>query len=133
MSKSTRNRAGLATIVGALVAIALAAAPAGATKTVTIQSSLQISVYGYKGKVTSANSACVEDRTVVLKQKGYGKLGSAKSSETGKWEVNPEDLHFKGPLPYKLFAEVKPLSQGAAGTIYKCLGATSKTIEIAGG
>ncbi len=133
MSKSMRNRASLATITTTLIVAALAAAPAAATKTVTIQSGLQISAYGYKGKVTSANSACVEDRTVVLKQKGYGKLGSAKSSETGKWEVSPEDLHFKGPLPYKLYAEAKPLSQGTAGTIYKCLGATSKTIEIAGG
>jgi len=33
----------------------------------------------------------------------------------------------------KVFAEVKPVTQGTAGTIYKCLGAVSKTVEIAGG
>jgi hypothetical protein len=36
-------------------------------------------------------------------------------------------------IPAKVFAEVKPVSQGTAGTIYKCLGAVSKTVEIAGG
>jgi hypothetical protein len=123
-------------IVASALAIAvagLAAIPAGATKTVSISSTLQISAYGYFGKVKSPNSGCVEDRSVVLKQKGHGVLGRTKSTDTGKWEVSPESIHYKGQLPYKIYAEVKPLSQGTAGTIYKCLGATSKTIEIAGG
>lgn len=121
-----------AVAVAALVLGALAAS-AMATRTLTIGSKVTLSVYGYKGKVSSANKGCVEERTVVLKQKGQGVLGRAKTKASGSWEVPPEELHFKGKLPYKLFAEVKPSSEGAAGTIYKCLGATSKTVEIAGG
>jgi hypothetical protein len=136
MSKSNRVKAGAAALATAAAVIALAAVPAGADKVgqvVSIKSTLQISPYAYKGTVKATNPNCVEERKVVLKQKGYGKLGAATSGEGGKWEVNPEDLKFKGPLPYKLYAEVKPLSQGTAGTIYKCLGATSKTITINGG
>jgi hypothetical protein len=137
MRKNKRNRFGAASFAAALAVAVVAAVPTGATagagQVVTIKSTLQISVYGYKGTVKAANPNCVEERTVVLKQKGYGVLGRTTSAAKGKWEVNPEDLKFKGRLPYKLYAEAKPLSQGTAGTIYKCLGATSKTIEIAGG
>jgi len=132
MSRGSKLRTGLATV--AIVALAaIAVSPAAATKTVNVSSTVTLSQYGYKGKVGASNPGCVAERTVVLKQKGHGVLGRTKSTETGKWEVPPEELHFKGPLPYKLFAELKPLSQGTAGTIYKCAGATSKTIEIAGG
>jgi hypothetical protein len=62
---------------------------------------------------------------VVLKQKGHGVLGRDTSDEEGRWKVDPEDLHYKGQLPYKIYAEVK-----AAG---KCAAATSKTIVINGG
>jgi hypothetical protein len=123
----------MAALALAIAAAGLSAIPAGATKTVSIASTLQISAYGYFGKVKSPNSGCVEDRRVVLKQKGYGVLGSDTSDEEGRWKIDPEDLHYKGKLPFKLYAEAKPLSQGTAGTIYKCLGATSKTIAITGG
>ena len=115
----------------ALCAVALGAIPAGAAgrgQTVNVHSTLTISVYGYKGKVQATNSNCVAERSVVLKQKGHGVLGRTKSTATGSWEVSPEKLHFKGQLPYKIYAEVKPLTQGTAGPIYKCLAATSKTI-----
>lgn len=133
MSRTSRAGAALALVASA---VALAAIPAGAVQpgqTVKVPTTLKISAYGYKGKVTSGNSNCVAERTVVLKQKGHGVLGRTKSADTGSWEVSPEDLRFKGPLPYKLYAEVKPLTQATAGPIYKCLAATSKTIEIAGG
>ncbi|MDX6601542.1 MAG: hypothetical protein QOF13_744 [Solirubrobacterales bacterium] len=132
---SRTSKAGVALALVASV-VALVAIPAGAAKpgqTVDVPSTLKISAYGYKGKVTSGNSNCVAERTVVLKQKGYGVLGRTTSTDTGKWEVSPEDLHFKGPLPYKIYAEAKPLTQATAGPIYKCEAATSKTIEIAGG
>jgi hypothetical protein len=133
MSRGAKIRAGLTTLAAATAIAALAAVPAGATRTVSIPSSLQISAYGYFGKVKSPNSGCIEDRTVVLKQKGHGVLGRDKSDEQGSWKVGPEGLHFKGQLPFKIFAEVKPLSQGTAGTVYNCLGATSKTVTINGG
>lgn len=134
MSGSSKSiRAGVAAMAMAIAIAAPATASAGVGQVVKIPSTLQISPYAYFGKVKASNPGCVEQRTVVLKQKGYGVLGRATSNEKGKWEVNPEGLKYKGSLPYKLYAEVKPLSQGAAGTIYKCLAATSKTIEIAGG
>jgi hypothetical protein len=123
----------LAAMALAVAVAGFAAIPAGATKTVSISSTLQISAYGYFGKVKSPNSGCVENRSVVLKQKGYGALGQDATDAEGRWKIDPEDLHYQGKLPFKIFAEVKPLSQGTAGTIYKCLAATSKTIEIAGG
>jgi hypothetical protein len=132
---SRTKRAGAALAAAASV-VALTAIPAGAAKpgqTVNVPTTLKISANGYKGKVTSGNSNCVAERTVVLKQKGHGVLGRTKSTETGSWEVSPEELKFKGPLPYKIYAEVKPLTQATAGPIYKCEAATSKTVEIAGG
>jgi hypothetical protein len=100
---------------------------------VTLKTTISISPYGYLGKVKSSNENCVEERRVVLKQKGHGLLGKTTTKDTGKWEIPPEELHYKGPLPYELYAEVKPITQGTAGTVYKCLGAKSRTIEIAGG
>ncbi len=133
MSRGNRAKAGLATLAAASVVAAAAAVPAGATRTVNIPTSAAISAYGYFGQVKSSNPGCVGDRKVVLKQKGHGVLGRDTSDAQGHWKVNPEDLRFKGGPPFKIFAVVKPVSEGTAGTIYNCLGATSKTIEIKGG
>ncbi len=133
MSRTKKAGATLAALVGVVAAVAIPATAAGPGQTVNVPTTLKISVYGYKGKVVSGNSNCVAERTVVLKQKGHGVLGRDKSEDNGSWEVSPEDLHFKGPLPYKIYAEVKPLTQATAGPIYECLAATSKTITISGG
>jgi hypothetical protein len=122
--------AGLATLV---VAIGALGGTAAATRIVTIPSGIKLSVYGYRGRITSPNQGCLSERKVVLKQKGHGVLGRTKSKLSGSWEISPEKLKFKGQPPYELYAEVKPSSEGAAGTIYRCKGATSKTVEIAGG
>lgn len=123
-----------AAVLGASLLFGVAVASSNVPgETVTLKTTISISPYGYLGKVKSPNANCVEERKVVLKQKGHGLLGKATTTSTGKWEIPPEELHFKGPLPYKLYAEVKPITQGTAGTIYKCLGAKSRTIEIAGG
>jgi hypothetical protein len=103
--------------------MAAAIAPIGAAA--SSPTTLQISAYGYFGKVKSPNASCVAGRNVVLKQKGHGVLGRTTSEDNGGWRIDPADLKFKGPLPYKLSAEVKPSS--------KCAGATSKTITINGG
>jgi hypothetical protein len=76
-----------------MAAFAAPAASVAATPT-----TLQISAYGYLGKVKSS-SACTAGRQVVLKQQGYGVLGRDESDEEGRWKIDPEDLHFKGPLP----------------------------------
>jgi hypothetical protein len=133
MRTSTRFWAGAAAIATAVAIAGPVSASAGVGQVVKIPSTLQISPYAYYGKVNASNPNCVEVRKVVLKQQGHGVLGRATSNEKGKWEVDPESIKYKGPLPYKLYAEVKPDSQGTAGTIYKCLAATSKTITINGG
>jgi hypothetical protein len=133
MSRTKKAGTAAALIASVVALVALPAGAAGPGQTVNVPTTLKISAYGYKGKVVSGNSNCVAERSVVLKQKGHGVLGRDKSEDNGSWEVSPEDLHFKGPLPYKIYAEVKPLTQATAGPIYKCLSATSKTIAINGG
>jgi hypothetical protein len=105
-----------------LLAVAVIA-PVGAAA--SAKTTLQISAYGYFGKVKSPSASCVADRTVVLKQRGHGVLGRDTSDEQGRWKVGPEGLQFKGQLPFKIYAEAK----ASAG----CAAATSKTIVINGG
>jgi hypothetical protein len=83
--------------------------------------------------VKSKNANCVGERTVVLKQKGNGVLSRVKSKANGNWKADLDELNAKIEIPAKVFAEVKPMTQATAGPIYKCLAATSKTVEIAGG
>jgi len=132
MSKSKRVKAGLTALAAAAV-MATAVVSAGANEpgeTVTLKSTLSINPYGNGGKVTASNANCVEGRTVVVKQQGKGKIGSATTNVNGGWHAEPK---YKGGLPFKVYAEVKPVTQGTAGTIYKCLGATSRTVTINGG
>jgi hypothetical protein len=102
-------------------------------QTVTIKSTVTLGAAGYQGKVKAANANCVEERTVVLKQKGNGVLSRVETKPNGNWKADLEELNENLEIPAKVFAEVKPVTQGTAGTIYKCLGAVSKTVEIAGG
>ncbi len=120
----------------ALAVVALAAIPAGAAgpgQTVKIASEVTIGAVGYQGKVKAANSNCVGERTVVLKQKGNGVLSRVKSKANGSWKADLEELNRNIEIPAMVYAEVKPLTQATAGPIYKCLAATSKTVEISGG
>lgn len=131
-----RNRVAVLTAIGATLALgAPAAISAGPGSSVNVQTTLTIGAVGYQGKVRATNSNCVAERTVVLKQKGYGVLSRVESKDNGNWKADLDEMNanFKGSLPYKVFAEVKPLTQAVAGPIYKCLAATSKTITIAGG
>jgi hypothetical protein len=121
--------------VAALAATAAVAAPIAASagqpgQTVELKSTITINPYGSAGKVSSSNANCVESRQVVVKEKGFGKIGSTTTSSTGSWKAEPD---YKGEVPLKVWAEVKPVTQGTAGTIYKCLGASSKIRTINGG
>ncbi len=125
-------------LAGAALALLLASAPASVSadepgQTVKIKSSITLGASGYQGKVKAANANCVEERTVVLKQKGNGVLSRVETKPNGNWSADLEELNEKIAIPAKVFAEVKPATQGTAGTIYKCLGAVSVTREIAGG
>ena len=129
ISKRAASLAALALAAMALaVPVALAAGEAG--QTVELKSTITINPYASAGKVSSKNANCVESRTVVIKEVGFGKIGSAMTSSTGSWKAEPD---YKGDVPFKIYAEVKPVTQGTAGTIYKCLGAKSPTKTIEGG
>ena len=99
MSRTKKAGVALAALVGAVVLIAIPAAASGPGQTVNVPSTLKISAYGYKGKVTSGNSNCVAERSVVLKQKGHGVLGRDKSEDNGSWEVRPRRPPLQGPAP----------------------------------
>jgi hypothetical protein len=124
--------AALVVAVGAALALAVPviAAAEQPGQTVELKSTITINPYGSAGKVSSSNANCVEDRQVVVKEKGFGKIGSTTTSSTGSWKAEPD---YKGNVPLKVWAEVKPVTQGTAGTIYKCLGASSKIRTINGG
>jgi hypothetical protein len=130
-----RKRKRAAYLFAAAVATAVLVVPALASadhpgQTVELKSTISINPFASAGKVSSSNANCVEDRQVVVKEKGKGKIGSATTSATGGWKAEPK---YKGSVPLKVYAEVKPVTQGTAGTIYKCLGATSKVRTINGG
>lgn len=132
----SRTKKAGAFVAVALSAVALAAIPAGAAgpgQTVNVKSEVTLGAAGYQGKVKAANSNCVGERTVVLKQKGNGVLSRVKSKANGSWKADLEELNEKLKIPAKVFAEVKPSTQATAGPIYKCGAAVSKTVEIAGG
>lgn len=132
---SRTKKAGVPTLLALLVA-ALVAIPAGAAgpgQAVKVKSEVTIGAVGYQGKIKAANSNCVGERTVVLKQKGNGVLSRVKSKANGSWRADLEELNANIEIPAMVYAEVKPLTQATAGPIYKCLAATSKTVEIAGG
>jgi hypothetical protein len=130
--KISKRAAPLAAAALAVMALAVPAALAAGQpgQTVELKSTITMNPYGQAGKVSSSNANCTESRTVVIKEVGIGKIGSATTSSTGSWKAEPK---YKGDVPFKIYAEVKPVSQGTAGTIYKCLGAKSKTRTISGG
>jgi hypothetical protein len=119
-----------------LVVLALGASAviaAGPGETVKVKSEVTLGASGYQGKVKAANSNCVGERTVVLKQKGNGVLSRSESKPNGNWKADLEALNENIKIPAMVYAEVKPSTQATAGPIYKCLAAVSKTVEIGGG
>jgi hypothetical protein len=132
--KRTSQLSALVTAVAVVLALAATAvAAAGPGQTVKVKSEVTLGASGYQGKVKSSNSNCVGERVVVLKQKGNGVLSRSKSKPNGNWRADLDALNENIKIPAKVYAVVKPSTQATAGPIYKCLGATSKTREIAGG
>jgi len=131
--KRTSHFALVAAVIAVFAFAATAVSADTPGQTVKIQSTITLGGAGYQGKVKASNSNCVEERTVVLKQKGNGLLSRTETKPNGNWKADLEELNANIKIPAKVFAEVKPVTQGTAGTIYKCLGATSKNVEIAGG
>lgn len=127
--KSSR-RAVAAAVAALALAVPVAALAAQPGQTVEIKSTITMNPFGSAGKVSASNPNCTESRQVVVKEVGIGKIGATTTSSTGSWKAEPK---YKGDVPFKIYAEVKPVTQGTAGTIYKCLGAKSPTRTISGG
>jgi hypothetical protein len=128
-----RNRVASLALVALLALAASAVAAPQPGETVKVKSTITIGAAGYQGKVKSANSDCIGERIVVLKQKGNGVLSRVESKANGNWKADLDELNANIEIPAMVYAEVKPMTQATAGPIYKCLGAVSKTVEIAGG
>jgi hypothetical protein len=129
--RKTKQLVAAAAALAATLAIGIpVAASAEAGETKVIKTTISVNSYGNAGKVSAGNANCVEGRRVIVKQKGYGKIGVATTNDKGAWQAEPA---YKGSPPLKVYAEVKPVSQGTAGTIYLCKAATSRTLTINGG
>ena len=123
----------VATIATSASALGLACglSVADATKTVKIASHITIKDKGLKfsGKVSAKNSACDGGRKVTLYRKsGPLKLGTTTTSTSGAWKIQPSG--FAGITLGHFYAKVSKRTEGTAGTIYVCKGATSKTIAF---
>ena len=136
------NRAVLMAAVGAMLALGVPAATSAAAEP-GVKTTVTIGAAGYQGKVSAANPSCVGNRIVVLKQKGKGVLsrvtwrasgpagGRDTSKPNGNWKADLDELNENIKIPAMVYAEVKASSP--PGPTATCLGAVSKTVEIAGG
>jgi len=132
--RRTSQAMALGALAAAVLALGVTAViAAGPGETVKVKSEVTLGASGYQGKVKAKNPNCVGERTVVLKQKGKGVISRGVSKPNGNWRADLEELNENIKIPAMVFAEVKPITQATAGPIYKCLGAVSKTVEIAGG
>lgn len=125
-----------ALIVAALAALTAAAAPATATVTIKVPSTISIKSNGlhFSGKVGTAKNAkpCRDQRKVVLFKVVSGgpdqALGSDVTGTSGAWSITPQGS--AGITLAHFYAKAKKRSDGAAGTIHVCLAAKSKTIGV---
>ncbi len=124
-------------ITGCLLLASLAlfaAGPAGASRRIVTPSKISIESgeLRFAGHViTPSYPSCEEDRKVVLykavRNGPAEPIARTRTDNKGAWSVKVSG--FAGISLTPFFATVKPSSQGAAGTIYVCAGARSKTIK----
>jgi hypothetical protein len=114
--------------VGATLALGV---PAAISASSGVKTTVTIGSVGYQGKVSAADPSCVGERTVVLKQKGYGVLSRVKSKANGSWKADLDELNENIKIPAMVYAEVKAASPPVPTAT--CLSAVSRTVEIAGG
>jgi hypothetical protein len=113
------------------LALALAVVPAAeASRTVKVASHVSIHSRGltFSGRVTSRNGSCTQHRRVTLHRTNGDVLGSTFTSSRGKWKITVPGS--AGISLGHFYATVKRFSQGAAGTIYVCKAARSRTIGL---
>jgi glutamate synthase domain-containing protein 3 len=119
------------------IALALAAlgllsvlAAADATRTVRIPSHITIHSHGltFNGRVKSPNAGCKPGRRVTLHRTNGNILGHATTNSAGKWTITASGS--AGISLGRFYATVKRRAEGAAGTIYVCKAARSRTIPL---
>jgi hypothetical protein len=108
----------------------LGVANADASHVVKIASHISIRSHDltFSGRVTSPNHACVEMRKVTLFRTNGDVLGHTHTNSHGHWKITASGS--AGISLGHFYAKVKRESQGAAGTIYVCKGAKSRTIPL---
>ncbi len=117
------------TVLAPCLAVAfLTVASADATRVVRISSHISIHSEGltFSGRVTSPNHACVPMRKVTLYRTNGNVLGHTHTNAQGHWKITASGS--AGISLGHFYAKVKRISQGAAGTIYVCRAARSRTI-----
>lgn len=83
----------------------------------------------FTGRITSSDPGCASDgRTVTLYTTTKLKLGTAHTNIRGQWKINASG--FAGISLHRFFAKVAKFPNGAAGTIYLCEAARSKTVPF---
>jgi hypothetical protein len=121
-------------VLGTVVCVVVLVACFGsayATRTVKLASHISIKSHHdttFTGRVTSSNPGCEDARKVTLYTTTKLKLGTATTSIHGNWKITASG--FAGISLHHFFARVAKSSNGAAGTIYVCKAATSKTIPF---
>jgi len=120
----------VAATVGATLAIGVPVAISAGSEA-GVKTTITLGAVGYQGKVSASSPECVGERIVVLKQKGNGVLSRVTSKSNGSWKADLDELNKNIEIPAMVFAEAKPSSP--PGPVANCLGAVSKTVEIAGG
>ena len=120
----------------AVVAVALLAASAGATRTIKVPSSISIKSdeLKFEGKVTVSASytPCRELRKVILYKVVSGgpdqAVGETRTDHRGEWHITPQGS--AGITLAHFYAKVGKQSEGTAGTIYVCQAAKSRTVAV---
>jgi len=100
------------------------------TRTVRVPSRISIRSHHnttFTGRVTS-HPGCQDGRKVTLYTTTKLKLGTAKTNKYGYWRIKASG--FAGISLHHFFARVARFANGAAGTIYLCQAATSRTIRF---
>ncbi|HEY1523203.1 MAG TPA: hypothetical protein VGF70_09345 [Solirubrobacteraceae bacterium] len=117
-------------VAGLATAAVVGVTSADASHVVKIASHISIRSHNltFSGRVTSPNHACVPMRRVTLYRTNGDVLGHTRTNSHGHWKITASGS--AGISQGHFYAKVKRLSQGAAGTIYVCKGARSRTIPI---
>jgi hypothetical protein len=131
LRRISRIRIAAATVAVMGVALVSCVGSAYATRIVTLASHMSIKSHHnttFTGRVTSSDPGCEDARRVTLYASPKLKLGTAKTTKHGYWTI--EASGFAGISLHRFFAKVAKFSNGAAGTIYVCEAATSKTVSF---